>query len=32
MLKNNDWIILNAITYKIHSIEELDEMRLAVMK
>lgn len=32
MLKNNDWIILNSITYKIHSIENLDEMRLSVMK
>lgn len=32
MLKNNDWIILNAITYKIHSIEDIDEMRMAVMK
>jgi len=32
MLKNNDWIILNSITYKIHSIADLDEMRLSVMK
>lgn len=27
MLKNNDWIILNSITYKIHSVENMDEMR-----
>lgn len=32
MLKNNDWIILNAITFKIHSIKDLDEMRLSIME
>lgn len=31
MLEVNDWIILNAITYKINAIENLDEMRLAIM-
>lgn len=30
-MKNNDWIILNSINYKIHSIEEEQEMRLKVM-
>lgn len=32
MLKNNDWIILNAITFKIHGIKDLDEMRMSVME
>lgn len=31
MLEVNDWIIINAITYKINAIEDLDEMRLAIM-
>lgn len=31
MLKNNDWIILNAITFKIHCIKSLDDMRIAIM-
>lgn len=32
MLKNNDWIILNSIIYKIYSMEDIDEMRTHVMK
>lgn len=32
MLEVNDWILINAITYKIHTIDDIDEMRLAVMK
>lgn len=32
MLEVNDWILINAITYKIHAIDDLDKMRLAVMK
>lgn len=32
MLKNSDWIILNSITYKIHSIPDEKEMRLSIMK
>lgn len=31
MLEVNDWIILNAITYKINAIEDIDEMRLAII-
>ncbi len=31
MLTNSDWIILNALTYKIQSIFDLDEMRMALM-
>lgn len=31
MLEVNDWIILNTITYKIAAIEDLGEMRLAIM-
>ncbi|OLR59746.1 hypothetical protein BHF70_09065 [Anaerostipes sp. 494a] len=32
MLKNSDWIILNSITYKIHSISDEKQMRLSIMK
>jgi DNA-binding CsgD family transcriptional regulator len=32
MLEVNDWILINAITYKIQAIEDLNEMQLAVMK
>lgn len=32
MLKNNDWMILNSIIYKIYSMEDIDEMRMQVMK
>ncbi len=31
MITTSDWIILNAITYKIQSISDLDEMRMALM-
>jgi len=31
MLEVNDWIIINAITYKISAIDNIDEMRLAIM-
>lgn len=31
MITNSDWIILNAITYKIQSISDTDEMRMALM-
>lgn len=31
MLKNNDWIILNSITYKIYSVADMDEMREALI-
>lgn len=32
MLEVNDWIIINSITYKIHAIEDFDEMRYVIMK
>lgn len=32
MLEVNDWIVINAITYKIHEIENIDEMRLNIME
>lgn len=32
MLKNSDWMIINSIAYKIHAIEDLDQMRLEVME
>lgn len=32
MLEVNDWIIINSITYKIHFIEDFDEMRYVIMK
>lgn len=32
MLEVNDWIIINTITYKIHSISNIDDMRLAIIK
>ncbi len=31
-METNDWILLNSIVYKIHYIEDIDEMREAVMK
>lgn len=31
MITNSDWIVLNAITYKIQSISDPDEMRMALM-
>ncbi len=31
MITNSDWIVLNAITYKIQSIPDLDEMRMTLM-
>ena len=32
MLKNNEWMILNAIIYKIYSMDDIDEMRMQIMK
>lgn len=32
MLTNSDWMIINAITYKIQSIENFDAMRMEVMR
>lgn len=32
MLKNSDWIIVNAITYKIHAIKDIDAMRIEIME
>ena len=30
MLTNSDWMIINAITYKIQSIENFDDMKMAI--
>lgn len=32
MLRNNDWLLMNSIAYKVHSIEDIDEMRLEIMR
>lgn len=32
MIETNDWILLNSIAYKIHYIEDIDDMRITVMK
>lgn len=32
MLEVNDWIIINSLTYKIHFIDDTDEMRETIMK
>lgn len=32
MLRNNDWLLMNSIAYKVHGIEDIDMMRKEVMK
>lgn len=32
MIKNSDWIVINAITYKIHAIQDFDDMRMKIME
>lgn len=32
MIETNDWILLNSIIYKIHYIEDIDDMRITVVK
>lgn len=32
MIGTNDWILLNSIVYKIHYIEDIDDMRMTTMK